>query len=61
MKAYDPDDLQLASITPEGVQTRSAPWYTIHADFWNTWQQPIHEQMVQTCIVDAQPCSKSGI
>lgn len=34
----------------------SGPYWTYHADFWNTWQQARLDQLVQQCIVARVHC-----
>ena len=34
----------------------SGPWYTLHADFWNTWQQERLDQLVADCLVAMAHC-----
>lgn len=31
-------------------QQRALPWYAMHADFWNTWQQSALEKQVNECL-----------
>ncbi|MBC8162370.1 MAG: DUF1996 domain-containing protein [Roseiflexaceae bacterium] len=31
-------------------QQRGLPWYAMHADFWNTWQQSPLEKLVNDCL-----------
>lgn len=33
-----------------GLSLSSGPYYTLHADFWNTWQQPRLDQLVSDCL-----------
>jgi hypothetical protein len=40
--------LQFASGS--GANVTTAPYYTVHADFWNTWQQVSLEAMVTNCL-----------
>jgi Domain of unknown function (DUF1996) len=45
--------------TPEdnlAFRLSSGPYYTIHADFWNTWRQAALDHLVATCINAAQAC-----
>ncbi len=40
-------------LTPSGdvaVTLSSGPFHTMHADFWNTWQQPRLDQLVAECL-----------
>src|SRR5262245_12846850 len=34
----------------------SGPWYSLHADFWNTWQQDRLDQLVADCLVARVHC-----
>lgn len=34
----------------------SGPWYSLHADFWNTWQQERLDQLVADCLVAKAHC-----
>ena len=34
----------------------SGPWYSLHADFWNTWQQERLDQLVADCLVARVHC-----
>ena len=34
----------------------SGPWYSLHADFWNTWQQERLDQLVADCLVANAHC-----
>ncbi|MGZ8612156.1 MAG: DUF1996 domain-containing protein [Actinomycetota bacterium] len=34
----------------------SGPYWSYHADFWNTWQQPRLDQLVEQCIVARVHC-----
>jgi hypothetical protein len=39
--------------TPEdniALSLSSGPYYTLHADFWNTWRQPRLDDLVATCL-----------
>ena len=40
-------------LTPTGdvaLRLSSGPFYSLHADFWNTWQQPRLDQLVAECL-----------
>jgi hypothetical protein len=39
-----------------GLTLSSGPYWTYHADFWNTWQQDRLDQLVQDCIVARVHC-----
>ena len=46
-------------INPDGSQgltLSSGPTHTLHADFWNTWQQDRLDQLVSDCIVARVHC-----
>ena len=46
-------------IGPDGTlafELSSGPWYTLHADFWNTWQQERLDQLVADCLVAKAHC-----
>jgi len=34
----------------------NGPWYAMHADFWNTWQQELLDQLVADCLVAKVHC-----
>ena len=36
----------------------SGPYYTLHADFWNTWIQAKLNQLVETCLNQHVRCKK---
>ena len=38
------------------LRLSSGPWYTMHADFWNTWQQERLDQLVADCLVARMHC-----
>ncbi len=33
-----------------GLSLSSGPYYSLHADFWNTWQQPRLDQLIADCL-----------
>ncbi len=39
-----------------GLTLSSGAYYTLHADFWNTWQQPRLDQLVADCLVAHVAC-----
>ncbi|MGH2660939.1 MAG: DUF1996 domain-containing protein [Actinomycetota bacterium] len=39
-----------------GMTLSSGPYYTLHADFWNTWQQARLDQLVADCLVAHVGC-----
>jgi len=46
-------------INPDGsiaLSLSSGPYWSFHADFWNTWQQARLDQLVQECLVDQVHC-----
>ena len=50
MNPTGPDGTTLA------FELSSGPWYTLHADFWNTWQQERLDQLVEDCLVAKAHC-----
>jgi uncharacterized protein DUF1996 len=48
-----PDDASAANVT---MQLSSGPYYTMHADFWNTWQQDALDALVARCVRGRQAC-----
>jgi hypothetical protein len=38
------------------LELSSGPYWTFHADFWNTWQQERLDQLVEECIVAEVHC-----
>ncbi len=50
-------------LAPDGtvaLSLSSGPFWTMHADFWNTWQQPRLDQLVSDCIVAGVHCGAVG-
>ncbi|HEX9124470.1 MAG TPA: DUF1996 domain-containing protein [Actinomycetota bacterium] len=50
-------------LNPDGtvaLSLSSGPFWTLHADFWNTWQQPRLDQLVSECIVAGVHCGAVG-
>ena len=46
-------------MAPDGTlafELSSGPAYTLHADFWNTWQQERLDQLVADCLVAKAHC-----
>jgi hypothetical protein len=43
-----------------GLTLSSGAYYTLHADFWNTWQQPRLDQLVADCLVAHVGCGLVG-
>lgn len=46
-------------LNPDGsvaLNVASGPYYTFHADFWNTWQQDRLDQIVADCLVAGVHC-----
>ena len=41
-----------------GIELSSGPYYTIHGDFWNTWDQQQLENLVQSCLNQSVDCGK---
>ena len=53
LRPCSPDD-----TPPENVRftLASGPWYTLHADFWNTWDQAALDTLVWRCLRAHRPC-----
>jgi hypothetical protein len=47
-----PDD----PAAPVALSLSSGPFYTLHADFWNTWHQPALDRLVQRCLNQTDGC-----
>ncbi len=46
-------------LNPDGsvaLSLASGPYYTLHSDFWNTWQQERLDQLVENCLVANVHC-----
>jgi hypothetical protein len=46
-------------LNPDGtvaLTLSSGPFYTLHSDFWNTWQQPRLDQLVEDCLAAGVHC-----
>jgi Domain of unknown function (DUF1996)/Beta-propeller repeat len=46
-------------LNPDGslaLTLSSGPFYTLHADFWNTWQQERLDQLVEECLAAGAHC-----
>jgi len=46
-------------VAPDGTLAftlSSGPWYSLHADFWNTWQQERLDQLVTDCLIAKTHC-----
>ncbi|MGH2555472.1 MAG: DUF1996 domain-containing protein, partial [Actinomycetota bacterium] len=64
--------LSLSIVWPTGPNARTngyhlssdmggaEPGETLHADFWNTWDQPTLERLVKTCLVDHNDAPESA-
>jgi Domain of unknown function (DUF1996) len=39
-----------------GLTLSSGPYWSMHSDFWNTWQQERLDELVQTCLVEVVHC-----
>jgi hypothetical protein len=39
-----------------GLSLSSGPYWSMHSDFWNTWQQERLDELVQTCLVALVHC-----
>ena len=48
-----PDD---ATDDRIGLSLSSGPYYTMHADFWNTWRQRELDALVDACVRARQNC-----
>jgi Domain of unknown function (DUF1996) len=46
------------AMPPGGLAFRlsSGPYFTVHADFWNTWQQSALDDLVARCVNAAKAC-----
>lgn len=44
------------SLSPDPGSASPSPYYTLHADFWNTWKQGGLNAMVSTCLNTHQAC-----
>ena len=49
MNPLDPDGSVALTLS-------SGPFYTLHADFWNTWQQERLDQLVEECLAAGVHC-----
>jgi hypothetical protein len=50
-------------LAPDGsvaLSLSSGPFWSMHADFWNTWQQPRLDQLVSDCIDAGVHCGAVG-
>ena len=52
-----PDDAPDANIK---LTLSSGPYYTMHADFWNTWNQAKLDQLVTTCLNAHVACGEQN-
>ena len=46
-------------LNPDGtvaLTLSSGPYYTLHSDFWNTWQQARLDQLVEECLAAGVHC-----
>lgn len=48
-----PDDASAANVS---MRLSSGPYYTMHADFWNTWQQDALDALVARCVRGREAC-----
>jgi hypothetical protein len=48
-----PDDASAANVA---MTLSSGPYYTMHADFWNTWQQDALDALVDRCVRGREAC-----
>jgi hypothetical protein len=44
-----------------GFTSQSGPYYTMHADFWNTWVQSRLETLTDNCIRASKDCHIIGV
>ena len=52
------ENIALQVSSGSGAEVHEAPYYTLHADFWNTWQQASLESLVATCLNQHAKCGK---
>jgi hypothetical protein len=45
-----------ASVANVAMALSSGSYRTMHADFWNTWQQDALDDLVQRCVVGRETC-----
>jgi len=43
------------------IKLSSGPYYTMHADFWNTWVQSRLETLTDNCIRASKDCHIIGV
>ena len=43
------------------LRLASGPYYTMHADFWNTWVQPRLDALVDRCLRHRRDCGIIGV
>jgi Domain of unknown function (DUF1996) len=48
-----PDDASASNVS---MRLSSGPYYTMHADFWNTWQQDALDALVTRCVRGREGC-----
>jgi hypothetical protein len=48
-----PDDTPIANLA---LTFSSGPYYTFHADVWNTWDQPALDELVRRCLDGHDRC-----
>jgi hypothetical protein len=53
LRPCSPDDTPLENLR---FTLASGPYYTLHADFWNTWQQGALDDLVSKCLRAHHPC-----
>jgi hypothetical protein len=56
---YDITDGTTATLSSD-VMAGAPPGSTVHADFWNTWDQPTLEGLVDRCIDTGPNCAFTG-
>ncbi len=54
-------DFRYAAAGGAGVTLSSGPWYTMHADFFNAWDQDELERLVRVCIKGNIVCRQPAI
>jgi hypothetical protein len=52
----DSSGITLAGMNKRGGFIKKAPTYTVHGDFWNTWQQPVLARLTNDCLNSGVDC-----
>ncbi|MFL6240333.1 MAG: DUF1996 domain-containing protein [Actinomycetes bacterium] len=55
-----PDPGGTAGYYDEAITLSSGSVYTLHGDFWNTWNMPELRRLIQYCLVEFNPCPSPG-